>query len=96
MPGLPTTPCALDKESDLGNICFTLRAIKLARHLSKCFTTYLNIFKMHIYYSNFTAKGTEAQQGQQCVIDATRIHTQVRVCRPLTANQFYLTDYKKC
>lgn len=31
---------------------------------------------MHIYYSNFTAKEIKAQQGQQCINDETRIHTQ--------------------
>lgn len=73
-----TISCALDKESDLGNICFTLRAY----HLPDTFPSvlqilgHLNIFKMHIYYSNFTAKEIEAQQGQQWVSDATRIHTQ--------------------
>lgn len=64
------------QREDLGNICFTLRAY----HLPDTFPSvlqilgHLNIFKMHIYYSNFTAKEIEAQQGQQCVNDAPDSH----------------------
>lgn len=93
-----TISCSLDKESDLGNICFTLRAY----HLPDTFPSALQILG-HKYFLKCTfiililqlRKLRHSKVNSASMMKPGFTPRQC-VCRPPTANQFYLTNYKKC
>ena len=92
-----TISCTLDKESDLSNICFTFRAY----HLPDTFSSALQILgHLNIKRCTFIILILQLRKLRHNRVNSASMmkpgfKPRQCVCRPLTANQFYLTNYKK-